>query len=250
MHRSKWCNRKRFYGSRPPWWKGTNVIGCTCDCTHIKNCCPLQKFFTSFFVHHPSRIKDPKNQKHPQFHPVINGHGNKRLRSWAHRIVAWHTTTLHHFSGNWPPISTTQGWKSRLGFQQHHRLEIGAQFEPGTGGIEPPTFCLQAWAPTNYAKFGWPAHPYKSVCYIATPARPPKSKLQNPKSKRAVWILDFGFWILDFGFWILDLGFWILDFGFWILDFGSWILDFGFWILDFGSWILDFGSWILDFGLS
>ena len=176
--------------------------------------------------------------------------------------MIWHTTTLHHVSGNWPPISTTQGWKPRLGFQQHHPLEIGPQFEPGTGGIEPPTFCLQAWAPTNYAKFGWPAHPYKSVCYIAAPARPPKSKLQNPKSKRAVWILDFGVWILDlgfwildfgswildFGFWILDLGFWILDFGFWILDFGFWILDFGFWILDLGFWILDFGSWILDFG--
>ena len=176
--------------------------------------------------------------------------------------------------------------RHRAGNQQNRHLEIGAQFEPGTGGIEPPTFCLQAWVPTNYATFGWPAHPYKSVCYIATPARPPKSKLQNPKSKRAVWILDFGFWILDFGFWILDFGFWILDFGSWILDFGfrildfgSWILDFGFrildfgfwivvvsvlyvaapnaavwnldfgfWILDFGFWILDFGSWILDFG--
>ena len=46
-------------------------------------------------------------------------------------------------------------------------------------------------------------------------------QIQNPKSKRPVWILDFGFGILDFGFWILDFGFWILDFGFWILDFGS-----------------------------
>ena len=59
-------------------------------------------------------------------------------------------------------------------------------------------------------------------------------QIQNPKSKRAVWILDFGFWIsLVFVLfvaapngpvWILDLGFWILDFGFWILDFGFWIL--------------------------
>ena len=107
------------------------ICGCnrTCDCTCIKNCFPLQKFFTSFFVHHPSRKKNPRNQKHPQFHPVINEHGNKRLRhpillpffscprsrSWAHRIVAWHTTTLHKFSGNWPPVSTTQEitiWKS------------------------------------------------------------------------------------------------------------------------------------------
>ena len=91
-------------------------------------------------------------------------------------------------------------------------------------------------------------------------------QIQNPNSKRPVWILDFGFWISDFGFWISDFGFWILDFGFWILDFGFWISDFGFWIslvfvlfvaasngpvwiLDFGFWILDFGFWILDFGL-
>ena len=133
-----------------------------------------------------------------------------------------------------------------LGFQQNRHLEIGAQFERGTGGIEPPTFCLQAWVPTNCATFGWPAHPYKSVCYIATPARPPKFGFWILEF--GFWILDFGFWILDFGFWILDFGFWILDFGFWILDFGFWILDLGFWILDFGFWILDFGSWISDFG--
>ena len=81
----------------------------------------------------------------------------------------------------------------------------------------------------------------------------------KPKSKPAVWILDFGVWILEFGFWILDLGFWILDFRFRILDFGSWILDcrsirsfcgspkrgrldFGFWISDSGFRILDFGT--------
>ena len=101
---------------------------------------------------------------------------------------------------------------------------------------------------------------------IAPGPGPTRSKIQNPNSKRPVWILDFGFWILDFGFRILDFGFWILDFGFWILDFGFWILDqfslrsfcggpkrprldFGFWISDFGFWILDFGFWILDFGL-
>ena len=100
---------------------------------------------------------------------------------------------------------------------------------------------------------------------IAPGPGPTKSKIQNPNSKRPVWILDFGFWISDFGFWILDFGFWILDFGFRILDFGFWILDlfslrsfcggpkrprldFGFWILDFGFWILDFGFRILDFG--
>ena len=76
-------------------------------------------------------------------------------------------------------------------------------------------------------------------------------QVQNPNSKRAVWILDFGVWILEFGVWILDFGVWILDFGFWIsLVFvlfvaapngAVWILDFGFWSLDFGFWILDFG---------
>ena len=85
-------------------------------------------------------------------------------------------------------------------------------------------------------------------------------QIQNPNSKRPVWILDFGFRILDFGFRILDFGFWISDFGFWISDFGFWILDqfslrsfcggpkrprldFGFRILDFGFRILDFGFW-------
>ena len=113
MFCSKWCNRKRSVAElgmvvgcllgktrifvcfgllgwvgpyhiriliKTPMMERTNVIGCTCACTHIKNCFPLQKFFTSFFVHHPSRIKNPRNQKHPQFHLVINGHGNKRLR--------------------------------------------------------------------------------------------------------------------------------------------------------------------------
>ena len=78
-------------------------------------------------------------------------------------------------------------------------------------------------------------------------------QIQNPNSKRPVWILDFGFRILDFGFWISDFGFWILDFGFWILDQFSLrsfcggpkrpLLDFGFRILDFGFRILDFGFW-------
>ena len=36
--------------------------------------------------------------------------------------------------------------------------------------------------------------------------RPRPDRSQNPNSKRAVWILDFGSWILDFGSWILDFG--------------------------------------------
>ena len=143
--------------------------------------------------------------------------------------------------------------------------EIGAQFGPLVGGIEPATFRLQACAPPTRPNSGgqhghtssfatWPSPP--------VPARPnPKSKLQTARLDFGFWILDFGFWILDFGFWILDFGFWISDFGFWIslvfvlfvaapngpvwiLDFGFWISDFGFRILDFGFRILDFGSWV------
>ena len=150
------------------------------------------------------------------------------------------------FSENSAPISATQGSISG----KTSPPEIGAQFGPRVGGIEPATFRLQACVPPTRPSLGgqhghtssfatWPSPP--------APARP-KAKIQNPNSKRAVWILDFGFWSLDFGFWILDFGFWSLDFGFWILDFGSWILDFGFWILDFGFWILGFGFWILDLG--
>ena len=144
------------------------------------------------------------------------------------------------FSGNWAPISTTPGWKSELSFQHNPPLETGAQFGTRAGGTEPPTFCLQAWVPTNHAKFGRPARPYK---------------IQNPN-------LPFGFRILDFGCWILEFAFWIsgiLDFGVWSVEFPSmrsflwqpqtrpfvfWILDFGFWIPDFGFWILGLGFWV------
>ena len=60
-----------------------------------------------------------------------------------------------------------------------------------------------------------------------------KSKIQTPKSKRPVWILEFGFWILDFGFWFLDR-FSLRSFcggpkrG--CLHFGVWISDFKFWV--------------------
>ena len=128
--------------------------------------------------------------------------------------------------------------------------EIGAQFGPLVGGIEPATFRLQACVP--------PTRPSTAIHLHLLHGHRPRSRpdqIQNPKSKLQTarldfgfWILDFGFRISDFGFWISDFGFWILDFGFWILDFGFWISDFGFWISDFGFWILDFGFWILDFG--
>ena len=141
--------------------------------------------------------------------------------------------------------------------------EIRAQFGPRVGGIEPATFRLQACVPPTMPNSGG-QHGHTSS--FATWPSPPAPARPNPKSKRAVWILDLGFWILALGFWVLDFGFWSLDFAFWILDLGFWIVDLGFWILDqfslrsccgspkrprldFGSWILDLGFGILDFGL-
>ena len=103
--------------------------------------------------------------------------------------------------------------------------EIGAQFGPLVGGIEPATFRLQACAPPTRPNSGG-QHGHTSS--FATWPLPPVPARPNPKSKLQT---------APFGFWILDLGFRILDFGFWISDFGFWILDFGFWILDFGSWV-------------
>ena len=132
--------------------------------------------------------------------------------------------------------------------------EIGAQFGPLVGGIEPATFRLQACVPPTRPNSGGQRGHTSS---FATWPSPPAPARPNPKSK--LQISDFGFRILDFGFRILDFGFWISDFGFWIsLVFilfvaapngPVWILDFGFWILDFGFWILDLGFidtvWIL-----
>ena len=70
------------------------------------------------------------------------------------------------------------------------------------------------------------------------------AQIQNPNSKRAVWILDFGVWILEFGVWSLDFGFWILDLRFWSLDFGFWIsLVFVLFVAapNGAVWILEFG---------
>ena len=70
----------------------------------------------------------------------------------------------------------------------------------------------------------------------------PTPQVENPKSKRPVWNLDFGSWILGFGSWILDLGFRILDLGLLQYPLFVWKAQtrpFRFWILDFGFWILD-----------
>ena len=235
MHRSTWCN---------PW----QSLVC---------CFPLQKFFTFFFVHHPSRIKNPRNRKHPQFHPVI--HGNTRLR---HPILFPFRPRTHEVD---PPCF----WKLAPNFHDTG-LETEARFPAtppsgnrspfwaGRGGNRASDLLLtslslfqlgQVWAASTAIHL----HLLHSHRLRPPQTQTPKSKIQNPNGPFGFWILDFGFWIfgswiLDLGFWILDFGSWILDFGFWILDFGSWILDFGFWILDLGFWILDFGSWILDFG--
>ena len=132
-----------------------------------------------------------------------------------------------NFSGNSAPISATRGRKTSP-------PEIGAQFGPRVGGIEPATFRLQACVPPTRPRPGgqhghtssfatWPSPP--------APARPkPKSKIQTPNGPFGFWSLHFAFWILEFGFWILDrfsLRFFCggpkrprLDFGFRILDFG------------------------------
>ena len=156
-----------------------------------------------------------------------------------------------HGAGNWAPVSG-----------KIPPPEIGAQFGPRVGGIEPATFRLQACAPPTRPNSGG-QHGHTSS--FATWPSPPVPAWPNPKSKLQTGRLDFGFWSLEFGFWSLEFGVWILDFGSWILDLGFWILDLGFWILDFGFWIslvfvlfaaapngpvwiLELGFWILDFG--
>ena len=128
--------------------------------------------------------------------------------------------------------------------------EIGAQFGPLVGGIEPATFRLQACAPPTRPNSGG-QHGHTSS--FATRPSPPVPARPNPKSKIQTgrWVLGFGFRILDFGF--LDFGLRISDFGFWISDFGFWISGLVFVLFVAAPngpvWILDFGFWILDFGL-
>ena len=160
------------------------------------------------------------------------------------------------FPGNWAPISTTRGWKPRLGFQP-------SPLWAAHGGNRASDLLLTSLGPYQLRQIRVARPPiYKSIRYIAiascpSPATPnPKSKIQTGR----ILSLGFGVWV----FWVLDLGFWILDFGFLdcrsirsfcgspkrgCLDFGFWILDLGFWILDLGFWILDFGFWILGQGL-
>ena len=204
------------------------------------------------------------------------------LKAYMKTTWCWHPLPLHawsaprevnpNFSGNWAPISRTRGWKSSPDFRQNpsagNRCPIWAA-RGGNRALQPFGCKLVRLQLGQIQVASTPIHLH--LLHGHRP-RPRPDQIQNPNSKRPVWILDFGFWILDFGFWISDFGFWILDFGFWISDFGFWIsdfgfrisdqfslrsfrggpkrprLDFGFWISDFGFWILDFGFWILDFG--
>ena len=128
--------------------------------------------------------------------------------------------------------------------------EIGAQFGPRVGGTEPATFRLQGSVPPTRPKSGGQRGHTSSLLHSHR-LRPRPDQIPNPNSKRAVWILEFGFWSLDFGVWSLEFGFWILDLGFWILEFGFWSLDFGFWIsLVFVLFVAapNGAVWILDFG--
>ena len=148
----------------------------------------------------------------------------------------WHATIVHCFSGNWHPVSMTQGpiWNAR-GWNRAWHLSVASLV-----ACQLKKLCRDGHTP-SFAT--WPS-----------PGRPqnPNPKNQNPRSKTQD--PKFGFRILDFEFWILDFGSWIFDFGLWILDCRSIRsfcgspkhsrLDFGFRIsildLDFGFRILDF----------
>ena len=174
------------------------------------------------------------------------------LKAYMKTTWCWHPLPLHawsaprevnpNFSGNWAPISRTRGWKSSPDFRQNPSAGNRCPIWAARGGNRAlqPFGCKLVRLQLGQIQVASTAI-HLHLLHGHRP-RPRPDQIQNPNSKRPVWILDFGFRILDFGFWILDFGFWILDFGFWISDFGFRILDFGFWILDFGFWILDFGS--------
>ena len=108
-------------------------------------------------------------------------------------------------------------WKLGPGFHDTGLpLEIGARFEARARGTEPPTFRLQAWAATNYAKFGRPAHPYIFVHIHSLRPQPGKSETQTPNFVDLDGGLDgWGIWVWDCGSGDLGRGF-----GLWIGGFG------------------------------
>ena len=112
MHRSKWCNRKRSVGVT------AHVIAPASKFSHCRSFSHLF-LFTILPVKRTQETRNIHSSTLLSTSTATKGCGIffipfscPRSRSWTHRIVAGHTTTLHHFSGNWPPISTTQGWVS------------------------------------------------------------------------------------------------------------------------------------------
>ena len=109
MHRSKWCNRKRFVGGT------AHVIAPASKFSHCRSFSHLF-LFTILPVKRTQETRNIHSSTPLSTSMATKGCGifsisfsRPRSRSWTHRIVAGHTTTLHHFSGNWPPIFTTQG---------------------------------------------------------------------------------------------------------------------------------------------
>ena len=270
MHRSKWCNRKRSVGGT------AHVIAPASKFSHCRSFSHLF-LFTILPVKRTQETRNIHSSTLSSTSMATKGCGIfsisfscPRSWSWTHRKVAGHTATLHHFSGDWPPISHDTGLETEHRFPAKPPSGNWGPIWAGHGGNRASDLLLTSLGPYQLRRIRVASpsiqerllHSHPSP---ATQIQTPKSKIQTGRLDFGVWILEFGFWILDFGFWILDLGFWILDFGFWILDLGFWILDLGFWILDFGFWILDcrsvrslcgspkrgrldFGFWILDLG--
>ena len=270
MHRSKWCNRKRSVGGT------AHVIAPASKFSHCRSFSHLF-LFTILPVKRTQETRNIHSSTLSSTSMATKGCGIfsisfscPRSWSWTHRKVAGHTTTPHHFSGDWPPISHDTGLETEHRFPAKPPSGNRGPIWAGHGGNRASDLLLTSLGPYQLRRI-WVASPSIQERLLhshpspATQIQTPKSKIQTGRLDFGVWSLDFGFWILDFGSWILDFGFWILDLGFWILDLGFWILDFGFWIvvvsvlyvaapnvavwiLDFGFWILDFGFWILDLG--
>ena len=85
--------------------------------------------------------KNPRNYKHRQFHFVSTGMATKDC---CMQFVAFfscpHSKSWTPRAGVFPhvdPWFPDGSWKSGLGFQQNHPLEIGARFGPRVEGTEP-----------------------------------------------------------------------------------------------------------------
>ena len=138
------------------------------------------------------------------------------------------------FSGKWAPISTTRGRKSGLDFRQNPSAGNRCPIWAARGGESSllPFGCKLVRLQLGQIRVASTAIHHHLLHSHRLRSRP--DQIQNPNSKRAIWILEFGFWSLDFGSWILEFGVWILD-QFSLRSFCGGPkrrrLDFGFWIL-------------------